>query len=117
MNLFREMQKAYKDGRADRDPSQGNYWYQGELNFFDGHVIPLAKRIVEMGCFGVLGDEFLQNAEQNRREWLDKGCTIVEEMIILADADDLYDEHQSENDGGLQLEALSTGTREPITGS
>ena len=32
-NLFMEMYRAYKDGRADKDPSE--FWYQGEIGFFD----------------------------------------------------------------------------------
>lgn len=30
--LFMEMYKAWKEGRADKDPSEG--WYNGELGMF-----------------------------------------------------------------------------------
>ena len=79
LNLFEEMHKAYVDGRSGTDPSLG--WYEGELKFFDGHVIPLAKRLISCQCFGVGADEFLASAEQNRAEWAEKGREIVAEMV------------------------------------
>lgn len=78
VHLFEEMYKAYIDGRSDKNPVDG--WYEGELKFFDGHVIPLAKRLITCQCFGIGGDEFLASAEQNRSEWAEKGNTIVAEM-------------------------------------
>jgi 3'5'-cyclic nucleotide phosphodiesterase len=76
--LFQEMYQAYRHGRADRDPLE--YWYQGELGFFDFYVIPLAKKLNECGVFGVSGDEYLQYAELNRSEWKNQGENIVAEM-------------------------------------
>ncbi|CAB9529137.1 Receptor-type guanylate cyclase gcy [Seminavis robusta] len=76
-NLFEEMNKAFSDGRSE-DPS--SFWYQGELDFFDRHVIPLAKQTAELGCFGILGGEFLQKSNQNREEWAEKGNQIVAQM-------------------------------------
>ena len=31
--LYRELLKAYKEGRADRDPSE--LWYKGEIGFYN----------------------------------------------------------------------------------
>ena len=31
--LFQEMHKAYREGRAEKDPSE--FWYKGEIGFFD----------------------------------------------------------------------------------
>jgi 3'5'-cyclic nucleotide phosphodiesterase len=76
--LFKEMNRAYRQGRADRDPA--DYWYQGELGFFDFYVIPLAKKLKECGVFGVSGDEYLNYAELNRSEWQERGEEIVAEM-------------------------------------
>ena len=45
-NLFREMYCAYKDGRSEKDPTDG--WYKGELWFYDNYVIPLAKKLEEV---------------------------------------------------------------------
>lgn len=39
--LFKEMSKAYKEGRADTDPAVG--WYKGEIGFFDFYIIPVSK--------------------------------------------------------------------------
>eukprot|EP00339_Tiarina_fusa_P000166 CAMPEP_0117052962 /NCGR_PEP_ID=MMETSP0472-20121206/36617_1 /TAXON_ID=693140 ORGANISM="Tiarina fusus, Strain LIS" /NCGR_SAMPLE_ID=MMETSP0472 /ASSEMBLY_ACC=CAM_ASM_000603 /LENGTH=121 /DNA_ID=CAMNT_0004767805 /DNA_START=9 /DNA_END=374 /DNA_ORIENTATION=+ len=77
--LFNEMYGAFKEGRADKDPSEG--WYQGELWFFDQYVIPLAKKLKECGVFGVSSDEYLKYALDNRSEWAAKGDTIVQAMV------------------------------------
>ena len=36
-NLFDEMQRAFVNGRSDKDPAKG--WYEGELSFFDNYVM------------------------------------------------------------------------------
>jgi hypothetical protein len=76
--LFQEMYKAYLDGRCEKDPSEN--WYQGEIGFFDFYIIPLAKKLEECGVFGVSSHEYLNYAEQNRKEWELKGKEIVEEL-------------------------------------
>lgn len=35
-HLFMECYQAFKDGRAEKDPSDG--WYQGEIGFFDFYM-------------------------------------------------------------------------------
>ncbi|CAB9497225.1 Receptor-type guanylate cyclase gcy [Seminavis robusta] len=77
-NFFRENMKAYRSGRAEKDPS--TYWYQGELGFFDYYIIPLAKKLKECGVFGVSSDEYLNYAMSNRREWEANGKAVVAEM-------------------------------------
>jgi hypothetical protein len=77
--LYQEMYQAYKNGRADEDPSI--YWYEDELRFFDNHVIPLAKKLKECGAFGDSGDEYLTCAEKNRQEWEMKGKDVARERI------------------------------------
>ena len=77
--LFHEVYQAYKDGRADTDPSIG--WYQGELGFFDFYIIPLAKKLKECGVFGVSSDEYLDYARANRLEWEQKGKEIVAKYL------------------------------------
>lgn len=76
--LFKEMYFAFLSHRAEKDPSIG--WYNGEIWFFDNYVIPLANRLKECGVFGVTGDEFLNYALQNRREWEAKGREVVDAM-------------------------------------
>ena len=77
--LFQELLLAYQTGRAEKDPSE--FWYKGELGFFDFYIIPLAKKLKDCGVFGVSSDEYLNYAEKNRREWEDKGQDIVHSMV------------------------------------
>jgi len=77
--LFDEMYKAYKEGRAEKDPSEN--WYQGEIGFFDFYVIPLAMKLKTCGVFGVASDEYLNYATNNRREWEARGKDRVEQML------------------------------------
>jgi 3'5'-cyclic nucleotide phosphodiesterase len=53
--LYQEMFKAWKEGRADRNPAES--WYKGELGFFDFYIIPLAKKLKDCRVFGVSSDE------------------------------------------------------------
>ena len=77
--LFWECYKAYKQGRSDKNPIE--YWYQGEIGFFDFYIIPLAKKLKECGVFGVSSDEYLNYALRNREEWSQQGHQVVEELI------------------------------------
>jgi hypothetical protein len=77
--LFLEMHSSYSIGRAARDPAE--FWYQGELGFFDFYIIPLAKKLRDCKMFGVSSDEFLNYAEQNREEWNRRGEEIVSQMM------------------------------------
>jgi hypothetical protein len=82
--LFHEMYRAYKEGRAQKDPSE--FWYQGEIGFFDFYIIPLAKKLEECGVFGVASHEYLNYAEQNRKEWEAKGQQVVDELVKEVEA-------------------------------
>ena len=77
--LFDELYTAFRANRMDRDPS--DFWYRSELKFFDGYIIPLAKKLKECGVFGVSSDECLNYATDNRREWESKGQMIVSELV------------------------------------
>ena len=76
--LFEEMYAAYLAGRSDKDPCDG--WYAGELWFFDSHVIPLAKKLIDCGVLVASGSEYLKYAEKNRNEWSERGHAEVEAM-------------------------------------
>jgi 3'5'-cyclic nucleotide phosphodiesterase len=76
--LFSEMMTAYRQGRAETNPA--DVWYQGELNFFDFYIIPLAKKLEECRAFGVSSDEYLCYALKNRAEWQVRGLEIVHGM-------------------------------------
>jgi 3'5'-cyclic nucleotide phosphodiesterase len=77
--FFEECYKAYIEERAEADPSVG--WYKGELGFYDFYIIPLAKKLKDCGVFGVSSDECLNYAVRNRKEWEEKGQSIVGEMV------------------------------------
>ncbi|KAL3914585.1 MAG: hypothetical protein SGILL_006046, partial [Bacillariaceae sp.] len=80
--FFNECYQAYLDGRAETNPADG--WYKGEMGFFDFYIIPLAKKLKECGVFGVSSDEYLSYANQNRKEWEERGEEMVKEMISNA---------------------------------
>jgi len=77
--LFVEMYKAYKEGRTDKDPSE--FWYKGEIGFFDFYIIPLAKKLKDCGVFGVSSDEYLNYSMKNRQQWEARGQQKVEEYM------------------------------------
>ena len=80
--LFTEMHDAFEAGRSTKDPSLS--WYEGEIMFFDKYIIPLAKKLADCGVFGVLSDECLNYALQNRKVWAIKGDEIVGEFKARA---------------------------------
>jgi len=76
--LFMELARAYMNGRATKHPV--DFWYEGELGFFDFYIIPLAKKLKECGVFGVSSDEYLTYALKNRQEFETRGKQLVAEM-------------------------------------
>jgi hypothetical protein len=84
--LFKEMHKSFKEGRMANNPA--DFWYRGELGFFDNYVIPLAKKLEECGVFGVSSHEYLNYARQNRAEWEERGEGIVEDLVKELSEDD-----------------------------
>jgi hypothetical protein len=77
--LFQEMSLAYRAGRMAIDPA--DFWYEGELQFFDNYVLPLGKKLQECQVFGVSSDEYLNYAVSNRNEWEEKGKGVIKEML------------------------------------
>lgn len=77
--LFTEMRQAFKAGRMSKDPAE--FWYTGELGFFDNYVIPLAKKLESCNVFGVSSDECYIYACKNREEWKERGQSIVAQMM------------------------------------
>jgi 3'5'-cyclic nucleotide phosphodiesterase/Adenylate and Guanylate cyclase catalytic domain len=84
VRFFEESYKAFLEGRAGANPADS--WYDGELGFFDFYIIPLAMKLKDCGVFGVSSDEYLNYAQQNRREWESRGRELVEEMVQTAQA-------------------------------
>ena len=81
--LFLECYKAYRDGRADKNPAEG--WYEGEIGFYDFYIIPLAKKLRDCGVFGPTSDENLNYAKSNRSQWEREGRAIVSQMLDKAE--------------------------------
>jgi class 3 adenylate cyclase len=77
--LFEELYRAYVDGRSDKDPSE--FWYKGEMGFFDFYIIPLAKKLKDCGVFGVSSEEYLNYAKKNRQEWEERGLEVVAGLV------------------------------------
>lgn len=77
--LFEEMYVAYRLGRSDKDPS--DFWYKGEIGFFDHYIIPLTKKLRDCGVFGVSSDEYMNYAIKNREEWEMRGQEVVANMV------------------------------------
>ena len=77
--LFMEMLVAYKQGRMGKSPV--DFWYDGEIGFFDNYIVPLAKKLKECNVFGVSSDECLNYAMRNRLEWEERGKEVISEMI------------------------------------
>jgi len=88
--LFHEMYSAYMNGRAEKDPSE--FWYKGEIGFFDFYIIPLAKKLKDCGVFGVSSDEYLNYAQKNRQEWESRGQDVV--AIMIQKYKERYDDHE-----------------------
>ena len=76
--LYKENYKAYKAGRAKKDPTDD--WYTSEIGFFKFYVIPLAERVKQSKACGALGEELHQYACSNLDEWQMKGKDIVESL-------------------------------------
>ena len=61
--------------------SPEEFWYHGEIGFFDNYIIPLVKKLKDCQVFGVSSDECLNYAIRNRNEWKERGEQIVKEML------------------------------------
>ncbi|CAB9504693.1 Receptor-type guanylate cyclase gcy [Seminavis robusta] len=81
-NLFEELYVAYLNGRMEKDPAE--FWFKGEIGFFDFYIIPLTEKLKECGVFGVSSGEYLDYALKNKREWVANGEKAVAEMVDLA---------------------------------
>lgn len=100
------MYVAYIQGRSDKDPSE--FWYQGELGFFDFYIIPLAKKLAECGVFGVSSEEYLDYAQRNRSEWEKKGLSVLAEY--MEEARELEESFIKEKDEGTGEEKTESAS-------
>eukprot|EP00816_Leptocylindrus_hargravesii_P008151 CAMPEP_0196806582 /NCGR_PEP_ID=MMETSP1362-20130617/6478_1 /TAXON_ID=163516 /ORGANISM="Leptocylindrus danicus, Strain CCMP1856" /LENGTH=310 /DNA_ID=CAMNT_0042180117 /DNA_START=47 /DNA_END=979 /DNA_ORIENTATION=- len=75
--LYDEMLFSFRDGKGD-DPAPN--WFKGQICFFDGYIIPVAKKLRQCGIFGKRGDVFLNCVLENRRRWLVEGEAMTREF-------------------------------------
>jgi hypothetical protein len=78
--------------QQQRHPAQN--WYESQIGFFDGYVIPLAKRLDACGAFGTGGDgggggHFVPLAVRNKELWILRGRECTRIMVSAAEAIDL----------------------------
>ena len=78
LSLLPTITVAFKEGRGGKDPKE--FWYQGELGFYDFYIIPLAERLKECPAFYTSGRELLLYAISNRKEWETKGMEVLENL-------------------------------------
>ncbi|CAB9520220.1 Receptor-type guanylate cyclase gcy [Seminavis robusta] len=83
--LFKETYKAWREGRASKNPADG--WFKGEIGFFDFYIIPLSRKLRDCGVFGPTSDENLNYATNNRNMWMQEGEELVKGMLQRAEAE------------------------------
>lgn len=78
--LFLELRRAYVDGRGD---SPQNGWFQNQIGFLDFYLLPLARKLDDMGVFGdAKGAIFAVNVEENRERWTREGMSLTAAIVI-----------------------------------
>lgn len=63
------------------------FWYKGEIGFFDFYIIPLSKKLRDCGVFGPTSEENLNYAIGNRNTWEREGEQVTEELHKRAEAE------------------------------
>ena len=77
--LYFEQMATFETGRMNSDPSSN--WFDNQIKFLDSYVIPLARRMDDMGVFGELGQQFAAFALENRRQWIEEGSDFTSWMV------------------------------------
>jgi hypothetical protein len=49
---------------------------------FKSRILPLAQSVRACGVFGAVSDQYMNYAEQNRREWEQKGKETVQGYLL-----------------------------------
>ncbi|CAB9514054.1 inhibited 3',5'-cyclic phosphodiesterase B [Seminavis robusta] len=105
--LFDEFFETFESGRSGLDPA--TTWYQGELDFFDFIVIPLAKKLSSCGIFEEAGEELLENAISNRQEWESKGHEVLQVYVAHYRESHVHHVQQQARDNGENSEIAVEG--------
>mmetsp|Transcript_14120 Transcript_14120/g.20859 ORF Transcript_14120/g.20859 Transcript_14120/m.20859 type:complete len:675 (-) Transcript_14120:304-2328(-) len=73
--LFFELKTTYHNGFGE-DPQ--NRWYQNQITFLESYILPLARRLGDMGVFGEsIGPMFEEIVKQNRDKWVSDGFLVT----------------------------------------
>ena len=84
--LFLELRRAHVQGRGD-DPQNG--WFSNQIGFLEAYLLPLARRLDDMGVFGdTVGEIFALTVEENRDRWTKEG--IQNTAHIISEAEKKY---------------------------
>ncbi|KAL7565542.1 hypothetical protein ACA910_003819 [Epithemia clementina (nom. ined.)] len=111
--FFVECYQAYLEGRAEKDPAE--YWYQGEIGFFDFYIIPLAKKLKDCGVFGVSSEEYYSYAKKNRDQWEHFGQGVIALMVESAKASLRKNEEKTGSLGKMEKRTSTGSTKDGRT--
>ena len=77
--LFFELKSSHDDGRGE-DPQ--NNWFENQITFLESYILPLARRLDDMGVFGEsTGPMFGRIVEQNRERWVSDGRAATAQVV------------------------------------
>jgi hypothetical protein len=92
--LFLELRRAYMQGRGE-DAQNG--WFSNQINFLEGYLLPVARRLDDTGVFGdVVGAMFAKCVEENRERWMVEGMPLT--ASIIREGDEIYPEEDSDEE-------------------
>lgn len=78
--LYLELRRAYIQGRGDC-PQNG--WFNNQIGFLDFYLLPLARKLDDMGVFrDDIGATFAANVENNRERWTREGMNVTSKIIM-----------------------------------
>lgn len=77
--LFYELKATHDKGRGD-DPETN--WFPGQLMFLESYILPLARRLDDMGVFGdTIGGMFARIVQQNKARWHTEGLDVTAQVV------------------------------------
>jgi hypothetical protein len=77
--LFFELKATHDDNRGE-DP-QCN-WFENQITFLESYILPLARRLDDMGVFGdTIGPMFARIVQQNRERWVSEGLAETAQIV------------------------------------
>jgi len=84
--LYLEQRRAFVDEEkqcegAGTDPING--WFHNQIGFLDFYLLPLARKLDDMGVFGdTRGAVFASIVDQNRTRWTTEGMNLTMKIIM-----------------------------------